>query len=233
MSQLYLASGLRQNFLDDLSFLKATAMDRLFPIFSDIEKEAKDYENELFLRVMKESDAENRYVDPGDHIDQVHDDAIDRYNLLRLMQYRNLTNWIVCMCQVWEQQLISFILNEAETEGIKYNQNDIDRGFPFVQKIFEEHHQPFAALSSWPKIHELRLLVNVLKHAEGRSERELRDIRPDLFVEEFCGLKYDLVSLYHTTLVEPALQISETDFEAYYHALHQFWLELPEYMYKS
>jgi|SRR5215472_13366004 len=37
------------------------------------------------------------------------------------------------------------------------------------------------ALNSWNSINELRLLANVVKHAEGNSSEELRELRPDLF----------------------------------------------------
>lgn len=36
-------------------------------------------------------------------------------------------------------------------------------------------------LSAWPKIQQLRLLANSVKHGEGTSTEELRAIRPDLF----------------------------------------------------
>jgi hypothetical protein len=36
-------------------------------------------------------------------------------------------------------------------------------------------------LLEWPKIDELRLVANAVKHAKGKSEAELRLKRPDLF----------------------------------------------------
>lgn len=36
-------------------------------------------------------------------------------------------------------------------------------------------------LAAWPKINQLRLLANSVKHGEGKSAVELRAIRPDLF----------------------------------------------------
>ena len=81
--------------------------------------------------------------------------------------------------------------------------------------------------------HRLGMLVNVIKHAEGDSEQRLRKIRPDLFTQNFFGTDYDMTSLYHTTLLEPTLAISDADFVAYYDALVQFWDQLPERMYTS
>ena len=36
-------------------------------------------------------------------------------------------------------------------------------------------------LPSWPLVHELKLLANVVKHAEGSSAMALRERRPGLF----------------------------------------------------
>ena len=83
----------------------------------------------------------------------------------------------------------------------------------------------------WEKINELRLLVNVLKHAEGNLELKLRELRPDYFIHDIYGEKYDLMSMYHVSLLEATLQIKEEDFIKYYDALVAFWKELPERMY--
>ena len=58
-------------------------------------------------------------------------------------------------------------------------------------------------------------MVNVIKHAEGDSEQKLRKLRPDYFTQDICGTEYDLMSLYHTTLLEPTLMIQEQDFIDY------------------
>lgn len=97
--------------------------------------------------------------------------------------------------------------------------------------MFEWHQQPFESLSCWKKINELRLLVNVIKHSEGNSELKLRTMRPDYFEHEIGVEKYDLLALYHSTLLEATLQIKNDDFVDYYDALISFWSELPDRMY--
>ena len=230
-SQLYLWGPLRQKYIDDLSFIKTMFVERIQPIFSNAEAEAEAYQAELWDAIMSCPCAEDTYADPGDYVDFVRDEAIERYDMLHLMHYRNIGMWIACMCQVWEQQLYSFVLQEAEKEGLKYDVSDIKRGFAFSKEVFAWHQQPFEQMETWNKIRELRLLVNVIKHAEGDSEQKLRILRPDYFTEEICGTQYDLMSLYHTTLLEPTLMIKEQDFIDYYDALVKFWAALPERMY--
>lgn len=78
------------------------------------------------------------------------------------------------------------------------------------------------------QIKELRVLVNVIKHSEGDSEQKLRKMRPDYFEHDTGIGKYDLLSLYHSSLLEATLQIENKDFIDYYNALVTFWYELPE-----
>lgn len=232
-SQLYLWGPLKQQYIDDLTCIKDVFIERIQPIFANAEAEAKAYENNLWDEIMHRPCAEDDNSDPGDYVDFVQEKAFERYEMLTLMQYRNIGMWIACLCQVWEQQLYSFVVHEATQEGIKYDPSDIKRGFAFSKEVFEWHQQPFEKMTVWSKIKELRLLVNVIKHAEGDSEQKLRRIRPDYFTQDIGGTQYDLMSLYHTTLLEPTLMIRGQDFIDYFDALVQFWNELPERMYTS
>ena len=230
-SQLYLCEPLRRQYIDDLVTIKAMFIERIQPIFADPESEAEKYKEELWESIMNRPCGEDDWTDPGNYVDFVQDKAIERYEILSLMKYRNIGMWISCLCQVWEQQLFSFIIHEAEQEGLKYDPADIKRGFAFTNEAFKFHQQRFEDMPVWIKIKELRLLVNVIKHAQGDSEEKLRRIRPDYFIQDLCGTKYDPMSLYHTTLLEPTLMIKEQDFIDYFDVLVQFWRNLPERMY--
>lgn len=202
--------------------------------FADAEKEATDYQNKLWEDLMnKPYYDEDMLIDPVDLVDTVQEAGFEKYEILSLMQYRNISMWISCMCQVWEQQLFSFVYHEALREGIKYAESDLKRGFIFSKDVFEWHQQPFETLACWSKVKELRALVNVIKHSEGNSEQKLRKIRPDYFELDTGTGKYDLLSLYHSTLLEATLQIKEQDFLDYYNALIAFWYELPERMFSK
>ena len=88
-------------------------------------------------------------------------------------------------------------------------------------------------MKSWKEIQELRLLVNVLKHSEGKSERKLRDIRPGYFQQNIDGKIYDIMSFSHSSLREQSLLIKDEDFKKYFDALVQFWTDIPERMYTA
>lgn len=231
-SQLYLYQNLREKYIRDLTKIKELFFERIQPIFANAEKEAIEYRNKLWENLMSQTSYnEENLVDPSGFIATVQEAGFEKYEILSLMQYRNISMWISCMCQVWEQQLFSFIYHEAQSEGIKYSESNLKRGFVFSKEVFEWHQQPFENLNCWTKVKELRTLVNVIKHSEGKSEQELRKIRPDYFKKDTGVEVYDLVSLYHSTLLEATLQIKDQDFIDYYNALVDFWNELPERMF--
>jgi hypothetical protein len=58
-----------------------------------------------------------------------------------------------------------------------------------------------------------------------------RKIRPDYFEYNIGTEKYDLISMYHSTLLEETLQVKDQDFANYYDAIKDFWNELPDCMY--
>lgn len=229
--QLYLYQDLRDKYIKDLTQIKELFFERIQPVFADAEKEATIYQNQLWDNLMSQPCDEDSIIDPSDYVDTVQEAAFEKYEILSLMQYRNINMWISCMCQVWEQQLFSFVFHEALSEGIKYDESDLKKGFAFSKEVFEWHQQPFNNLICWSKIKELRALVNVIKHSEGDSEQKLRKMRPDYFVHDTGIEKYDLLSLYHSTLLEATLQIKDKDFIEYYDALIAFWNELPVWMY--
>ena len=226
--QLYLHENQRTGFKKDLNSLKDLFFERILPTFANAELETEEFQNTLWNNLMEQpcsSDTE----DYSDYIDYVQEESIRKYELLSLMRYRTIAMWIACMCQVWEQQLFYFIIQEERNECIQYNASDKKKGFSFIKDVFEYHNQPFEKMKCWAKIHELRQLVNVIKHAEGWSENELRKIRPDLFIDQATG-KLDLLNLYHSSLLEETIQIGEKDFTEYHNALVAFWDELPERM---
>lgn len=230
-SQLYLYRVLREKYINDLTQIKELFFERIQPIFADAENEATVYQNQLWENIIKQPFDENCLVDSYDYVEIVKQAVFEKYEILSLMRYRNICMWISCLCQAWEQQLFSFIYNEARIEGIKYNEADLKKGFEFSKEVFDWHQQKFEKMSCWPKIKELRTLVNVIKHSEGDSEQRLRKMRPDYFEYDTGVEKFDLLSLYHSTLLEATLQIENKDFYDYYNALISFWSELPECMY--
>ena len=92
----------------------------------------------------------------------------------------------------------------AEDEGIAYYQTlaELKQGVTNLLAVglyhlFEQHHRRIRTIissesrslpelrtfASWPRVDELRLLANTIKHADGSSAAQLRTIRPDYFID--------------------------------------------------
>lgn len=229
-SQLYLYHQLREKYIRELEIINKFFTERLLPVFSNAEIEAENYEKTLRSQLDEVVKSGFEEIDADSLDELVKTEALEYYEMISLMNYRTIGMWITCLCQVWEQQLYSFIIRSGKQEGINYGQ---DNSFDFCKRVFFEHQQDLEKMESWKKIQELRLLVNVLKHSEGKSERKLRDIRPDYFQQNIDGKIYDIMSFSHSSLREQALMIKDEDFKNYFDALVQFWTDIPERMYTA
>ena len=75
-------------------------------------------------------------------------------------------------------------------------------------------------LPPWPTIDEMRLVANVVKHAEGRSAEDSRDVRPELF---------EFVRPVRMPLAGDDLYVTEDRFRIYGEAAHQFFADIATY----
>ena len=228
-SCLYLWEPLCKRFIEELTIIKGYFLERIYPVFANIEDEVEKYQKDIWEDFMSTPcPCEEMDIDPSDFAVDCIEAGIEKYQILSVMKYRNLAMWIMCLCQVWEQQLIKFILDEARHCGLKYNDKDVSKGFEFTKKAFELYGIKFESLSCWPGIKELRALVNTLKHSEGDSANKLRKLRPYYFQWEGT----DKLEVYGSTLLDDTLNISTNDFINYYNVLVSFWEILPETMCK-
>lgn len=159
--------------------------ERIQPIFANVEDEATDFQNQLWDNLMSQPCSEETIIDPSDFVETVQEAGFEKYEILSLMKYRNISMWISCMCQVWEQQLFSFIYHEALHEGLEYDESDLIRGFKFSKEVLEWHQQPFEKLVCWPKIKELRVLKKWTKLIDSfKSEDPLQELKKEKGIQK-------------------------------------------------
>ncbi len=90
-------------------------------------------------------------------------------------------------------------------------------------------------LSAWPKIEQLRLLANSVKHGEGDSAAKLRAIRPDLFQNpSLRELLLDFPEMYTTQAVRLPMAgedifVTTQVFAEFSQAANSFIAEIAEY----
>lgn len=90
-------------------------------------------------------------------------------------------------------------------------------------------------LPAWPKIEQLRLLANSVKHGEGSSAEELRVIRPDLFQNpDLHELARDFPKIYTAEAVKLPLAgqdifVTTEVFSEFSSAANSLFAEIAEY----
>lgn len=201
---------------------------RTAAVFEDIEDEAEKYGEQLFENYPATED-----TDPGSVAEWVEQKKFDKYLTLRLMKSNHLLMTVSMLYHMWEQQLVRFTIREMKYH-IPFREKEIP--FEHVLVIFRLHNVDILKTRAWVKLHELKSLVNTVKHGDGNSADKLRKIRPDFFELDILKKselqtikKTDTLELYESVFFdEYALQVSETDLYAYVNAAKGFWDEFPE-----
>ena len=233
--KLYLYEERREDFIKDFLFIKEMYFEKIKPAFENINQETDQYKQNIWKQYLSTINKE-KITNIETHKKEMEYTlkiiASERYLLLSLMQYRTLAMWISLIAQVWEQQNVEFIKNEVLVEGLslvsKEGKPITELGISTIRDAYKCFGVDITDLPAWNKIDELRTLVNVIKHGEGKSADKLRKARPDLFDSGKWG---DPIELEDTSLNQETLNIRASDFSDYIEALIQFWNELPEEMF--
>lgn len=234
-AQLYLYDSLRREFQKPIELFRDTYLNKINPIFNNIEEEANDMAEKRFQELGESFNPD--YHDPADFAEDAWEAGLEYYEGMALMKYNMKLMWISTLYQFWEQQVRKFIYEEVTSTHIFIDKkgNEVSfkdfcvKGIEGIKEEFLGFNQDLEKLKCWTKINELRLLVNVIKHGDGWSATRLKELRPGFFKTDF--LNYDLLDLYKTTLNELVLNVGDNEFRGYCEALIEFWDELPERMY--
>jgi hypothetical protein len=128
--------------------------------------------------------------------------------------------------KVTEQHLVDLRLRILDS----YNRDEVP-----MKEVFRWYTEDLAldveTLPSWPTIHELRLVANAIKHAEGWSVKELEKLRPDLFdvlqIKDVPGVRF-VGRRVRKPLFGQEIYIGPEDFRRYHDASVAFWTELAD-----
>lgn len=206
--------------------------NRVLKIYEDtkIDKDA------LWNRYQKEAEENIRQL-PTNYNPEYHDysDLADIWNeqmsdyaeIFQQAVDGQLYQYITMLCQTWENQLISFCIEEIErTLEFKKHPSYGDI-INFLKKQIGKEN-----IGSLDKITELRWLVNVIKHGEGNAAKSLREKRPDYFsFNSSLDLEKhnDRLVIFDSVFLDTeALNVKEKDFYDYHEAITDFWKSMPE-----
>ena len=132
-------------------------------------KEVANYDKVISLGIdAMWKDLCDRIDDPSIDSTEIFD--VEMENLKNLEYSMKLMN-ICCVSEMWEQDLYNFLKEKGLIEVLS---ND----YRTTKRIFEQHF-PACAISNYPKIEEMRALVNAIKHGEGNSLTNIRRMTAD------------------------------------------------------
>jgi hypothetical protein len=153
---------------------------RVLPAFEGINEEAHALERRRYTELISSvhvADEDDMWNAGEAMADLAFNEAMDHAVLLGSMRFATLNLYAAALYHLTEQHLIDLMLrihnndqrhNHRPEEAIGWFKNTLGLDV--------------TTLSSWPLMDELRLVANVVKHGEGGSAAQLRQMRPDLFV---------------------------------------------------
>jgi len=200
---------------------------RILSSFESISDEAEKVQQEAWERFEKSAGPDS---DPSSGAEWALQEGIVHYmNLEDLRQ--GLLNVSATFCyHLFEQQLFYFHRKELLKQ---YEENDHDLfKHKEIKKRLAEHAIDIEGFRSWSKVDELRLVANVVKHADGDSAKKLRELRPKMFTRP--DLREDEVMNPILSCPLPVFQplfghdfyVTIEDLRAYAGAAIDFWTEM-------
>ncbi len=158
-----------------------------------------------------------------DYTGDTSEEAEDAFNV-GLTFFENLTDmyqgtlnlFAAGLFHVIEQRLADLTRDGAiEIEGS-------DTTLRNVVDWYQRHfHVDLTTFPSWRLIDEMRLVANTTKHGEGQSERDLRAVRPDIFVSPRLRNDPHIAAVampVHLPLAGDGLYVTGDDFRIYHRA---------------
>lgn len=198
--------------------------------FGDLERRAEEVANAAFERYGAQPAGEDFDGDMGAFAERAHNEGITFYEKMFAIRQSTLNLFAVGVFHLVEQQVADLCRDGAF---------DIappgDTKIAVVAKWYRDHFGlDLSALPDWATMDELRLVANTVKHAEGGSAEQLRNIRPQLFRhpavgELLPGEDFGGALPVHLPIAGESLYVSEEFFRGYSEAASRFFESIANY----
>lgn len=216
----------RQSLIRGHLFYVEQAQKRLLSQFEDIEAEADRAAEEWLEKSGQYFDPDRH--DPGDFYEAANNVGIEFYGLLSAMYEQTRLSVVAGMFHEWDKQLRDWLTREIQ--HWHWGNNAIlkvwSADFGQIFELLESFAWDVRRASYFNTLDACRLVVNVYKHGEGNSLKELRDRFPEYLIDPFNasgGIFSDIKHRDHTDL-----KISDDQFQAFSNAILAFWQDVPE-----
>ncbi len=179
----------------------------------------------------------NADSDWGDLHERAYDAGITYYEQAVAARQAMLNLFAVAIYHQFEQQQITLVRREMTFGGDEDNPSKRSTK-AFTEILFADAEIDVHSFPEWPKLDELRLVANVVKHAEGYSAAELEKIRPEMFrAPSIRGapplMNWKLPRRVFLPMSGEDLYVTGADLDAYFEAVLGFWERLLAAVYPS
>ena len=217
----------RNDFIPAIERVVEVFLERLVPTFSTIESEAEKKTEEVYEELCsRPGDGETDLADLAEDAKNI---GIDYYLSMKGLEQGILNACAVTLYHLFEQQLKLFhrkelLLPQEENDSLLFKHKEI-------KNRLKVHGISIEKFSSWPKLEELRLLANSIKHGEGKSSKDLFHVAPELFeppsLKELGLGVGPMPNLgIFIPLLGDGIYVTQSHIHEYKFALKTFWEEL-------
>ncbi|MFN0104138.1 MAG: hypothetical protein ACKV2U_18895 [Bryobacteraceae bacterium] len=158
----------------------------VLPPFGNIDVRADTLRNECFNNIGRQL-ARDDGIDMADAADAAQEHALDWWEMMTSLRQSMLNLAAAGLFHLVEQQLTTL-----SADGLFRGDKLPDTKLSNVSQWYrDELDIDLTALPSWKRIGEMRKVANTIKHGEGSSAKQLRALRPELFVNPAYNRIYE------------------------------------------
>lgn len=212
----YIAWRIRQAALPFVRVYGQWVEEQIVPLSSQFEAMAEAVQEQAYEGYMSRAVGEDYSGDGSEEAESAHNVGLTFFENLTDMYQGTLNLFAAGLFHVIEQRLADLTRDGSiEIEGSNTRLRNV---VGWYQRHFRVDLTTFP---SWRLIDDMRLVANTTKHGEGQSERELRAVRPDIFVNPRLRADPHIAAFpmpVHLPLAGDGLYVTGDDFRNYYRA---------------
>ncbi len=224
---LHMWGPMRERFIARHDFYVAQVKRRVLANFSDPEREADIFLNSEYARLASAPGSPD--VDLAELASMAQDRAIDYYGLLDDLRDQMRLGAIAGCYHQWDKELREFFQRELR-HTCSFEDAEKFAWQPNIGKIFDALKEFGWDCRSEPcfrLIDALRLVINVYKHGNGDSLKQLAAKYPEFVADP---LREELPFLKNRPVEHDDLKLSDQQFDDFASALRQFWEVFPTHL---
>lgn len=227
---LFWAGYIRNLIIPEIQALAHAFDSRVLLAFQGLEEEANRIQDEKRDKLCQGAGPD---TDFGDIAEAAQDAGIDHYITMKDIQQGVTNLFAAALYHLFEQQLLlihrkELLLKEEEDDETKLSRAE-------AMKRLRRHEIDIESFRAWPKLDdELRRVANVVKHADGKSSSELKQLRSDLFhspdpvVREIWEDRPRFRRQVFQPLFGQDFYITPEEFQLYAEKVVEFWEEFAD-----